>query len=58
VLIFDYRNKLLPTLIGEEKLGEDSVPLKRWDGGLSSVREGLQYLRDGKASAEKIVLKF
>jgi len=50
-------NKLLPILIDEGKLGEDSVPLKRWDGGLSGVREALRYLRDGNVSAEKIILK-
>lgn len=43
-------------MIEEGKLGDDSVPLKRWDGGLGGIREALQYLKDGKASAEKIVL--
>ena len=30
-------------------------PVKVWPGGLEAVSEGLQYMRDGKVSGEKIV---
>lgn len=30
-------------------------PVKLWAGGLEAVAEGLQYMRDGKVSGEKIV---
>ncbi|CAE6507528.1 unnamed protein product [Rhizoctonia solani] len=30
-------------------------PVKLWSGGLASVNDGFQYMRDGKVSAEKIV---
>ncbi|KAF8596207.1 GroES-like protein [Ceratobasidium sp. AG-I] len=32
-------------------------PVKFWPGGLEAVSEGLQYLREGKVSGEKIVYK-
>ncbi|CAE6428227.1 unnamed protein product [Rhizoctonia solani] len=30
-------------------------PVKLWPGGLASVNDGFEYMRDGKVSAEKIV---
>jgi hypothetical protein len=30
-------------------------PVKLWPGGLSAIPDGLEYLRQGKASGEKIV---
>ena len=33
------------------------LPVKVWDGGLAAVPDGLQYLREGKVSAEKIVYR-
>lgn len=30
-------------------------PVKLWEGGLESVKDGLQYMREGKNSGEKIV---
>ncbi|CAE6502755.1 unnamed protein product [Rhizoctonia solani] len=30
-------------------------PVKLWPGGLASVNDGFQYMRDGKVSAEKIL---
>ena len=32
-------------------------PVKLWDGGLDAVNDGLQYMRDGKNSGEKIVYR-
>ncbi|OCH94263.1 zinc-binding oxidoreductase ToxD [Obba rivulosa] len=32
-------------------------PVKLWTGGLEGIKEGLQYMRDGKNSAEKIVYR-
>ena len=43
------------------KLAQDGlikpVPIKFWEGGLAAIPEGLQYMRDGKVSAEKIVCR-
>ena len=32
-------------------------PIKLWEGGFAAVPEGLQYMREGKVSAEKIVYR-
>ena len=32
-------------------------PVKLWEGGLEAVNDGLQYMREGKTSAEKIVYR-
>ena len=32
-------------------------PIKLWPGGLDSVNDGLQFMREGKVSAEKIVYR-
>ena len=32
-------------------------PVKLWPGGLDGVRDGLQYMREGRNSAEKIVYR-
>ena len=31
------------------------LPIKLWEGGFAAVSDGLQYMREGKVSAEKIV---
>ncbi|KAI0921151.1 hypothetical protein AcW1_004772 [Taiwanofungus camphoratus] len=31
--------------------------VKLWEGGLDSIKDGLQYMREGKNSGEKIVYK-
>ena len=31
------------------------IPLRRWEGGFEGLQAGLQYMREGKVSAEKIV---
>ncbi len=31
------------------------LPIKFWEGGLTAVCDGMQYMREGKVSAEKIV---
>ncbi|KDQ11901.1 hypothetical protein BOTBODRAFT_176897 [Botryobasidium botryosum FD-172 SS1] len=46
--------KYLPGLVEKGKVS--SVPLKHWEGGLAGISEALDYLRQGKVSAEKIVL--
>ena len=33
------------------------LPIKLWEGGLQGVPDGLQYMREGKVSAEKIVYR-
>ncbi|CDO68641.1 hypothetical protein BN946_scf184996.g72 [Trametes cinnabarina] len=33
------------------------LPIKLWEGGLSSIPDGLQYMREGKVHAEKIVYR-
>ncbi|KAH9941947.1 GroES-like protein [Amylocystis lapponica] len=45
----------VPQLISEGKIIPNKV--KVWDGGLSAVKDGLQYMREGKVSAEKIVYR-
>ena len=32
-------------------------PVKLWDGGLDAINEGLQHMREGKVSGEKIVYR-
>ncbi|KZV99165.1 GroES-like protein [Exidia glandulosa HHB12029] len=44
--------KHLPDLIASGKL--TPVPRKHWEGGLEALPEGLEYLKSGKASAQKI----
>lgn len=31
--------------------------IKLWEGGLGAIPDGLQYMREGKVSAEKIVYR-
>ena len=33
------------------------LPIKLWEGGFAAVPDGLQYMREGKVSAEKIVYR-
>ncbi|KAL7283725.1 hypothetical protein ACG7TL_003162 [Trametes sanguinea] len=33
------------------------LPIKLWEGGLRAIPDGLQYMREGKARAEKIVYR-
>ena len=33
------------------------LPIKLWEGGFAAVSDGLQYMREGKVSAEKIVYR-
>lgn len=32
-------------------------PVKLWPGGLESVKDGLDYLKEGKNSGEKVVYR-
>lgn len=43
----------VPGLIKDGKLKH--IPVKKFDGGLESVRDGFEYIASGKVSAEKIV---
>lgn len=49
-------NEHLPELVDEKKFG-NAIPLKILHGGLDGVESGLEYLRKGKASAQKIAFK-
>ena len=45
--------KKVPGLVAEGKIKPNAV--KVWDGGLNAINDGLQYMREGKVSTEKIV---
>lgn len=47
--------KKLPTLAKEGAI--KPLPIKLWEGGLTAIPDGLQYMREGKVSAEKIVYR-
>ncbi|KAI0924688.1 hypothetical protein AcW2_005498 [Taiwanofungus camphoratus] len=47
--------KKIPVLISQAKIIPNRIKL--WEGGLSAVPDGLQYMREGKVSAEKIVYR-
>lgn len=32
-------------------------PVKLWEGGLEAVKDGFQYMKEGKVSGQKIVYK-
>ncbi|KAI0672782.1 GroES-like protein [Trametes maxima] len=44
-----------PSLAKEGKI--KPLPIKLWEGGLAAVPDGLQFMREGKVSAEKIVYR-
>ncbi|OSD08389.1 GroES-like protein [Trametes coccinea BRFM310] len=45
--------KKVPQLIKDGAI--KTPPVKLWEGGLAAIPDGLQYMREGKVSAEKIV---
>ncbi|EMD39360.1 hypothetical protein CERSUDRAFT_112991 [Gelatoporia subvermispora B] len=45
----------VPALVKEGKVKPN--PVKLWKGGLTAIQDGLQYMREGKVSAEKIVYR-
>ena len=47
--------KKLPQLVLEGAV--KPLPVKLWEGGLEAIPDGLQYMREGKVSAEKIVYR-
>ncbi len=47
--------KKVPKFIEEGSIKPLKVRL--WEGGLNAIPEGLQYMREGKVSAEKIVYR-
>ncbi|EPS98830.1 hypothetical protein FOMPIDRAFT_90485 [Fomitopsis schrenkii] len=48
--------KKVPGLVRDGLLVPNRVKL--WDGGMHAIPEGLQYMREGKVSGEKIVYRF
>jgi len=47
--------KKVPELVRTKKISPNKT--KVWEGGLQAVPDGLQYMREGKVSAEKIVYR-
>ena len=47
--------KKVPALVSSGAIKPN--PIKVWDGGLAAINEGLQYMREGKVSGEKIVYR-
>jgi len=47
--------KKLPELVSSGSIQPN--PIKLWAGGLENITDGLQYMREGKNSAEKIVYR-
>lgn len=47
--------KKLPQLVLDGAV--KPLPVKLWEGGLDEIHAGLQYMREGKVSAEKIVYR-
>ena len=47
--------KKVPGLVKDGKI--KPLPIKLWEGGLDRILAGLQYMKEGKVSAEKIVYK-
>lgn len=47
--------KKLPKLASDRAI--KPLPIKFWEGGLQAIPDGLQYMREGKVSAEKIVYR-
>ena len=47
--------KKVPGLVKDGKI--KPLPIKLWEGGLDSIPAGLQHMKAGKVSAEKIVYK-
>ncbi|KAI0682215.1 GroES-like protein [Earliella scabrosa] len=45
----------MPRLVEQGRLKPN--PLKTWEGGLAAIPEGLQYIKEGKNSAEKLVYR-
>lgn len=44
-----------PELVAAGKVKPN--PIKLWEGGLYGISDGLQYMREGKNSGEKIVYR-
>ncbi|TBU35546.1 GroES-like protein [Dichomitus squalens] len=47
--------KKVPGLVKDGQI--KPLPIKLWEGGLGSIPAGLQYMKEGKVSAEKIVYR-
>ncbi|KAM5538111.1 hypothetical protein V8D89_008308 [Ganoderma adspersum] len=47
--------KKVPGLVKDGKI--KPLPIKLWEGGLDGIPAGLQHMKEGKVSAEKIVYK-
>lgn len=57
----DDREQMASFLKKVPQLVKDGVvkppAIKLWQGGLEAIPDGLQYMREGKVSAEKIVYR-
>lgn len=49
-------NERLPSYVEAGKLGQGTVPLKVFSGGLDDIPEAIDYLRQGKHSGQKVVV--
>ena len=47
--------KKVPKLVEEEVIKPPNIKL--WEGGLAAIPDGMNYMREGKVSAEKIVFR-
>ena len=47
--------KKLPQLVQEGVV--KPLPIKVWEGGLKAIPDGLQWMREGNVSAQKIVYR-
>lgn len=47
--------KKVPALVSSGAIKPN--PVKLWDGGLASINDGLQYMKEGKLSGGKIVYR-
>lgn len=47
--------KKVPDLVSSGAIKPN--PVKVWEGGLYAIKDGLQYMREGKHSGEKIVYR-
>ncbi|KAI0371635.1 GroES-like protein [Pilatotrama ljubarskyi] len=47
--------KKVPALVKQGAI--KPLPIKFWEGGIDAITDGLQYLREGKVSGEKIVYR-
>ena len=47
--------KKIPKLVQDGAV--KPLPVKLWEGGLKAIADGMQYMREGKVSGQKIVYR-